>query len=371
VLVERYLTLQVKKDLRRKMVFVGGPRQVGKTTLARSLLKSDAGYLSWDVPEHRERILKQELPTTRTWIFDEIHKYRLWRNYLKGLYDRPGLKKHILVTGGARLDFYRYGGDSLQGRYHYLRLHPFSVAELDLRTKKELRKLLELGGFPEPFLSGSQTEARRWSREYRTRLIREEVAFLERIQDLGRLELLMLRLPDLVGSPLSINALRQDLEVSHKTLSKWLDVFERLYAIFRVAPFGAPRLRAVKKERKHYHADWTVVTDMGTRFENLVAAHLLKNVHFQQDANGRDMELRYFRDVDGREVDFVLTEGRKPTLFLECKWGDADVAKALIYLKERFPAAEAIQIHATGKKNYETARGIRVLPAVDFLRTLV
>lgn len=370
MLVERYLTPQVKKDLRRKMVFVGGPRQVGKTTLARSLLKSDAGYLNWDVPEHRERILKQEFPTTRTWVFDEIHKYRLWRNYLKGLYDRPELRKRILVTGSARLDYYRYGGDSLQGRYHYLRLHPFSVAELDLRTQKELRKLLELGGFPEPFLSGSKTEARRWSREYRNRLIREDVVSLERIQDLGRLELLMLRLPDLVGSPLSINALRQDLEVSHKTLSKWLDVFERLYAIFRVAPFGAPRLRAVKKERKHYHADWTVVTDKGTRFENLVAAHLLKEVHFQQDANGRDMDLQYFRDVDGREVDFVLMEGRKPILFLECKWADADIAKGLTYLKERFPATEAVQIHATGRKNYETARGVRVLPAIDFLRTL-
>ncbi len=353
------------------MVFVGGPRQVGKTTLARSLLKKDAGYLNWDVPEHRERILRHELPSTRTWVFDEIHKYRPWRNYLKGLYDRPGPRKRILVTGSARLDFYHHGGDSLQGRYHYLRLHPLSVAELGLKKPTELKKLLERGGFPEPYLGRSKTEAKRWSRDYRTRLIREDVTSLERVQDLGRLELLMLRLPELVGSPLSINALRQDLDVSHKTLSKWLDIFERLYAIFRLPPFGASTLRAVKKEQKHYHTDWTLVLDPALRFENLVASHLLKWVHFQQDAFGRDVALRYFRDVDGREVDFVVVEGKEPIFLVECKWADADVAKGLNYLKDRFPDCAAIQIHATGSKDYETARGVRVQPAVDFLGTFV
>ncbi len=369
--LERYLGPRVARDLRRKMVFVGGPRQVGKTTLALTVVKDDDGYLSWDVPEHRERILKGELPRAKTWVFDEIHKYRLWRGYLKGLYDRPGRTTRILVTGSARLDLYRFGGDSLQGRYHYLRLHPFSFAELRLHTSKDLGDLLELGGFPEPFLSASKTEAQRWSREYRTRLIREDVVSLERVQDLGRLELLMLRLPELVGSPLSVNGLREDLQVSHKTLSRWLDIYEHLYAIFRLSPFGAPKLRAVKKERKHYHADWTVIEDPAARFENLVAAHLLKWVHFQQDTEGRDLELLYFRDVDGREVDFVVTERRRPIRFVECKWADADLTRGLTYLKERFPGAEALQIHATGKKDYQTERGIRVLPAVDFLRTLV
>jgi hypothetical protein len=369
--IERYLERQIRGDLRRKMVFVGGPRQVGKTTLAKRVVPDDAAYLSWDVSEHRERILRRELPPTNTRVFDEIHKYRPWRNYLKGLYDRPGPRKRILVTGSARLDLYRRGGDSLQGRYHYLRLHPLSVAELGIDGRKDLQALLELGGFPEPFLSGSTTEARRWSREYRTRLIREDVTTLERVQDLGTMELLMLRLPDLVGSPLSINGLREDLQVSHKTLSRWLDIFERLYAIFRLPPFGAPRLRAVKKERKHYHLDWTLVQDASARFENLVAAHLLKWTHFIQDAEGRDLELKYFRDVDGREVDFVVTERSKPFLLVECKWSDADVGKGLRYLKRRFPGADAVQIAATGKKDYETDSGIRVRPALGFLRGLV
>src|SRR5262245_12700779 len=160
-LMERYLARQIVSDLTRKMVFVGGPRQVGKTTLALEILANRPGYLSWDIPEHREQILKRQLPVSPLLIFDELHKYRTWRAYLKGLYDQPGRRTQILVTGSARLDYYRYGGDSLQGRYHYLRLHPLSLAELGAKNQATLTRLLELGGFPEPFLGGSKTEAQR------------------------------------------------------------------------------------------------------------------------------------------------------------------------------------------------------------------
>jgi predicted AAA+ superfamily ATPase len=252
-----------------------------------------------------------------------------------------------------------------------LRLHPFSAKELAIRTSAGFADLLKLGGFPEPFLSGSEVEARRWSREYRNRLVREEVAGLERIQDLGNLELLVLRLPELVGSPLSINALREDLQLSHKTVDGWLNVLERLYAIFRLSPFGAPRIRAVKKEQKHYHFDWSLVPSDAARFENLIASHLLKWVHFEQDARGLDLELRYFRDTDGREVDFVITDRRRPRLLVECKWGDAVVDRSVRYLKTRFPEAEAWQVSATGKKDYLTPEGIRVSPALALLNRLV
>ena len=308
----RYLARQVKEDLARKMVFVGGPRQVGKTTLAKSLLAGNAGYLNWDAPEHREKILGNELPETALLAFDEIHKYRQWRNFLKGLYDTRGREVKILVTGSARLDLYRYGGDSLQGRYHYLRLHPLSAAELKISSQKDFNELFRLGGFPEPFFSSSEIQAKRWSREYRTRLIREDVLSVERISDVGQLELLVMRLPDLVGSPLSLNALREDLQIAHKTVARWLDSLERMYALFRLPPFGAPKIRAVKKERKHYHFDWTLVKDPAARFENMVAAHLLKWVHFEEDTKGRGLELRYFRDVDGREVDFVACISGRP-----------------------------------------------------------
>ena len=352
------------------MVFIGGPRQVGKTSLARALLGGTAAELNFDVAPHRAAILKGELPPSDTWFFDEIHKFKGWRNFLKGLHDQFGARKRILVTGSAHLDLYRYGGDSLQGRYFHFRLHPLSVAELGGHADA-LGDLLAYGGFPEPFLRGSDRFSRRWSLTYRERLIREEVTSLESISDLGKLELLALSLSSRVGSPLSINSLREDLQVAHSTVARWIDILERLYGVFRIAPFGAPRLRAVKKEQKLYYYDWTAVPDAGARFENLVAAHLLKWVEYQIDVEGRPMELRYYRDQDGREVDFVIIEGGKPVSFIECKLGDAAVSGALKYLLARVPGTAAWQISANGVKDYVTADDIRVAPAARCLAELV
>jgi uncharacterized protein len=368
---DRYLQAQVMQDLQRKMVFIGGPRQVGKTSLARRLLPSPLSEMNYDVAPQRAAILRHELPPGDFWFFDEIHKYRNWRNYLKGLFDQHGKAQRILVTCSARLDLYRFGGDSLQGRHFYMRLHPFSVAELGGHADA-LPALLALGGFPEPLSSGNQSFARRWAQSCRERLIREEVTSLENVSDLGKLELLALTLPERVGSPLSLNALREDLQVSQPTVARWVDVLERVYGIFRLPPFGAPRLRAVKKERKHYHCDWSVVADPGARFENLVACHLLKWVEYQIDTQGRTLELRYFRDIDGREVDFVIVEsGRSPLAFVECELSDSVPSKGLKYLKARFPAAAAWQVSAQGVRDYQSAEGIRVAPAHKLLRDLV
>ncbi len=369
--MKRYLQGQIQSDIKEKMVFLGGPRQVGKTTLARAVLPSALGYLNWDIPAHRERILRRTLPDTDSWVFDELHKYRRWRNFLKGLYDEFGEERRMLVTGSARLDLYRFGGDSLQGRYHYLRLHPLSLAELGSHSADDVETLLALGGFPEPFLGGSAARARRWSVEYRSRLIREEVTSLETVRDIGTMEQLMLALPERVGSPLSRNSLREDLDINHQTVTRWLDIFERLYAIFRLAPFGAPRIRAVKKEQKHYHFDWSIVPDEGARFENMVASHLLKWVHYQFDSEGRELELRYFRDVDGREVDFVVVERRRPIMLVETKLTSGPVSAALRYIKERFPDADAYQVHLRGGSDRVTAEKIRLWTAARFLRSLV
>lgn len=369
---KRYITDQVTKDLNNKMVFIGGPRQVGKTTLAKHFLpQSQLGYMNWDIPSQREMILHHQLPDSDLWVFDEIHKYSKWRNFLKGIYDEYGNTRKILVTGSAMLDYYRQGGDSLQGRYHYLRLNPLSIAELKISSEDMAMKLLQRGGFPEQYLIGDATDAKRWSREYRQRLIQEDLLSLEHIKNLGTLELLMTRLPDLVGSPLSINALREDLQVSHKTLSNWLDIFTRLYAIFRIPPFGTPQLRAVKKEQKHYHYDWTLIDDLSIRFENMVATHLLKWVQFEEDSKARPLELRYFRDVDGREVDFVITEKQIPIMAIECKWNDADISNGLKYFKKHFPDCPAWQISMIGKKNYVSKQNIRVCNALNLLREFI
>ena len=382
----RYLRPVLERDLAQKMVILGGPRQVGKTSLGRSLIPNPQAEMNYDVAAQRQAILRHELPASSMWFFDEIHKYKGWRNFLKGLVDEQAQKaanplhageprQRILVTGSARLDLYRFGGDSLQGRYFYLRLHPLSVAELGGHADA-LPQLLALGGFPEPFFKGSAGFAQRWRLAYRERLVREEVTSLETVSDLGKLELLHMALTERVGSPLSLNALREDLQVQHSTVARWVDILERLYGIFRLAPFtgglrNATRLRAVKKEQKHYHCDWSVVPDPAARFENLVASHLAKWVEYQVDTRGEALELRYFRDVDGREVDFVVLHNQEPIALVECKQSDADVSGSLRYLKLRYPDTQAWQVSATGTKDYLSRDGIRVANAHVLLRGLV
>lgn len=391
--MDRYLLEIARKDLESKMLFIAGPRQVGKTTLALGLLEKQnqesrredsplfvlsptsqfqkQGYLSWDIPEHRECILSRELPNVLMWAFDELHKFRGWRDFLKGLFDLHRSQKKILVTGSAMLDVYRFGGDSLQGRYHFLRLYPLSVAELKISTESDMEHLLMLNGFPEPFFKGEESFAKRWSLEYRSRLIQEEVSSIEQLKDLSRMELLLHRLPSLVGSSLSINSLREDLQISHDTVSRWIEVFERFYALFRVPPFGSSKIRAIKKTNKHYHFDWSLVKSRGARIENFFAVHLLKWLHFERDSKGRDLELRYFRDVDGREVDFVVLEDNEPLEFIEVKAFEEDINPALKLLKARFPEVNSFQLHFSGERDYVSKEGITVMPMIKFLQGLV
>lgn len=377
----RYLRRTIEKgvmdDVKRKMVFIGGPRQSGKTTLAKHLC-AEAGfdvqkrYLNWDATDDRENILIESFPAgPGILILDEIHKYSRWRQVVKGLFDKRGDELQILVTGSARLDYYRRGGDSLQGRYHFYRLFPLTYAELGAQSISTVNDLLIYGGFPEPFLLQSEKQTKRWSREYRSRTVRGDLTDLENVQDVGIIEKMVLRLPDLVGSPLSINALREDLQVSHQSVSRWITMLENLYMIFRIYPFGAPKIRAVKKEAKHYHLDWMLVKDMGLRFENLIACHLLKWCFFLEDTEGRDIELRYFRDVDRREVDFVIVEDGKPVHFVECKTSGKSLSPSLRYLKVRFPSVTATQVSLEKDIDVVTKEGIRICPANNFLSAFI
>lgn len=375
--LRRYIEEAVTHDLKRKMVFVGGPRQSGKTTMAKRLCK-EAGfdakkrYLNWDAAEDRENIITERFPAGPGYlILDEIHKYSRWRQVVKGLYDKRGHELQILVTGSARLDYYRRGGDALLGRYHFHRLFPLTYAELAAPSSSTVMDLLAYGGFPEPFLLQSQRETKRWSREYRSRVVRGELTDLENVQDVGIIEKMVLRMPDLVGSPLSINALREDLQVSHQSVARWITMLENLYMVFRIYPFGAPKIRAVKKEAKHYHLDWTVVKNTGYRFENLVACHLLKWCFFMEDTEGREVELRYFRDVDRREVDFVVLEDGEPIHFVECRKSEKDLSRSLRYLKVRFPSVQATQVLLEKDVDLVTKEGIRICSAHLFLDQLV
>jgi len=374
--MERAIKTWVERDLAEKMVFVGGPRQVGKTTLAVSFLprgsESDPCYLNWDHAGTRKLLLGGGLPGGgEAVVFDEIHKYKGWRNLVKGFYDTNKSSRKFLVTGSARLDHYRKGGDSLQGRYHYHRLHPFSFLELGNGAGKDgLEQLLRFGGFPEPFLKAGERHWKRWQREHLSRVVREDLLSLEQVREVGQVELLAQMLPDRVGSPLSVNNLRGDLEVSFETAERWIRILENLYFCFRISPFGLPKLRAMKKERKLYLWDWSVCGDEAARFENLVAANLLKFCHHLEDTAGEQMELRFIRDSVGREVDFVVLKNRKPMFGVECKLGERGLSSQIAYFAERTAIPKFYQVHLGTADGEFAAHRARVLPFSRFVEVL-
>jgi len=368
---DRYLKKNAAADLASKMVFIAGPRQVGKTTFALSFLGEAGGqspaYLNWDDVRIRPSLMRGELPPNEPLIvLDEIHKFARWRSLVKGFYDTRRSDQAFIITGSARLDFYSRGGDSLQGRYHGYRLHPFSLPELGGSSAGDLDHLLRFGGFPEPCLKADETLWCRWERERVHRVIFEDIRDLERVRELTLLEMLAEELPRRVGSPLSVKGLSLDLGVSHETADRWISVFERMYLCFRVAPFGGPRVRAVKKEKKLYLWDWSSVVDPGHRFENLVACQLLKYCHFLEDTQGFRMELRFLRDVDKREVDFIVLRDERPEFAVECKTGERAVNPALFYFRDRTSIPRFFQVH-TGKRDYVNS-GVRVLPFPVFCR---
>ncbi len=364
----RYLKKQICKDILEKMVFIGGPRQVGKTTLARQIIRKKASYFNWDNVEHRHSIIKNHLPThLAELVFDEIHKFVNWRSFIKGFYDTYGDEVKIIVTGSARLDHFKKGGDSLFGRYHYLRLHPFSLRELNTKPKaSDVDILLNLGGFPEPVLKGSKRSYRRWSLERLNRVVYTDINDLENIREISSIEILLNALTDRVASILSIENLRQDLQVSHNTVVRWLNILQTLYVCYRIPPFAGSKIRAVKKEQKLYLWDWGQVNGMGARFENMVASQLLKYCHFMEDTEGYRMDLRYIRDRDGREVDFVVIKEKKPLFAVECKLSDQPLSKAIKYFKERTNIPEFYQVHLENKDIGSAGIGGRSLPFWKF-----
>ena len=372
-MTDRYIAEPVTSDLADRMVFVGGPRQVGKTIFALSLLprgsdESSLAYLNWDYLADREAILAARLPPRqRLIIFDELHKYAGWRGLIKGLYDKHRSSLSFLVTGSARLDYYRKGGDSLQGRYHYYRLHPFSLAECGRRPDAQsIAHLLRFGGFPEPFLRGEERFHRRWLREHSERVVHEDLRDLEQVREVTRLDLLLAHLPSCVGAPLSVNRLRKLLQASHESVERWIAAFERLYLCYRLAPFGSARIRAVRKERKLYFWDWSRVNDPGPRFENLVAGHLLKYCHLVEDTEGHAMELRFVRDTDGREIDFVVLRDGHPEFAVECKSGDRNASPACRYFRERTGIPRFYQVHLGTADFGDADTDTRVLPFWTF-----
>ena len=372
--MDRYIKKAVTADLESRMVFIGGPRQVGKTTFALTFLpehnERHPAYLNWDDVSDRSALLKGAFPSNeKIIILDEIHKFARWRNLVKGYYDKNKENISFIITGSARLDYYSKGGDSLQGRYHFYRLHPFSLRELNFPPEKtELDLLLKFGGFPEPLFKAEEKFWRRWQKDRLQRVIYDDIRDLETVKEISLLELLAGELPNRVGSPLSVKNLKELLQVAHETVERWLKIFERMYYCFRISPFGPPQVRAVKKEQKLYLWDWSLVDDPGSRFENFMASQLLKYCQFKEDTEGFRMELRFLRDTDKREIDFVVIKEDKPLFAVECKTGEKDVSPSIYYFMVRTKIPKFYQVHK-GNKDYEK-NGVRVLPAQSFCKEL-
>jgi hypothetical protein len=387
----RYLEDPIREDLTNKMVFIGGPRQVGKTTLARRIADkwSNTAYFNWDKRAHRQAILREQWPPeTQVIVFDEIHKYTRWKTFIKGLWDTRRYGERIMVTGSSRLDIYRRGGDSLMGRYHYFRLHPFSLRELEQTSMPELAgdsptplqfgpsgdlaPFMRFGGFPEPLISQSERIWRRWQRERFERIFREDIRETEMVRSLSQVELLAGLLPRRVGSPLSINSLVEDVEASPKTIQAWLDLLARNYYLFKVPPYHRRMERALKKEAKYYLWDWSEVKENGPRFENMIGSHLLKWCHTFEDREGFRVELYYLRDLEKREVDFLILWEDQPWLLVECKIKNDRNFTALNYYKQKLKIQQCFLVTLEEREDYEDRRtGVRVIPAARFLMALV
>jgi hypothetical protein len=371
--VERIQKDLILKDLKKKMAFLTGPRQVGKTWLAQKIagLFPKSIYLNYDSLEDRKIIQTESwLEDTSLLILDEIHKMQGWKNYLKGVYDTKPDPMMILVTGSARLEAFRQGGDSLAGRYFNHRLLPFSPSELgESPLGSDLERFMNRGGFPEPFLAESDTEADRWRMQYVDGLIRTDILDFEKIQDFKAIQMVLELLRSRVGSPLSYKSIAEDVGISPNTAKKYIQIFESLYIIFRVSPFSHNIARSILKEPKIYFFDTGMVKgDEGVRFENLVAVCLLKHVFALTDYSGKPYSLDYLRTKEGMEVDFCLTNGDIPERMVEVKRSDSVPSRSLLNFKNRYniPGVQVV-LHL---KHEKTQKGIEVRRGLDYLKSL-
>jgi predicted AAA+ superfamily ATPase len=395
----RALDAVIRTDLARKMVLLTGPRQVGKTTLARQLMggQAQAAYLNWDVASDRAVLQRQSWPmTSRLLVFDEIHKMPGWKAWLKGVVDGRPEGQMLLVTGSARMDTFRQGGESLAGRYLSWRLHPISVREWceqphaqprqpgqalqrlqpdqalqRLQPDQALQRLMSRGGFPEPFLADDDAQADRWRHQYITDLVREDVLEFSRVQEIGTMRLFLDLLRERVGSPLSLASIARDLAVSPTTLKRYLDILQALFIVFTVPPWHRNVARAIQQMPKLYFYDTGLVRgDEGLRYENAVAAMLLKHAQFLADGSGHDVGLHHLRTKDGAEVDFALSRDGVLTDLIECKLADARPHRALQRFAQEFPQARAVQLVRDLRQEEDRPGPVQVRRAAAWLAAL-
>ncbi|MBF0119285.1 MAG: ATP-binding protein [Desulfobacterales bacterium] len=364
----------ILKDIEKKLVFIVGPRQVGKTWLAKDIGKdfNHVIYLNYDNIEDRKIIKNASWLTSKgLLILDEIHKMPDFKNYLKGIYDTKDSNLKMIVTGSARLDFIRQSGDSMAGRFYTHRLLPLSPAEvIGTEFDNNIERFMERGGFPEPFLASDIIDSKRWRMQYIDGLIRNDILDLGKINDFKAIQTVLELLRERVGSPLSYSSIAQDVAISPNTVKKYIQIFEALYIIFKITPYSKNIARSLLKEPKVYFYDIGMVkSDQGVIFENMVALSLLNYVYTKIDQEGKNYALHYFRTKEGKEIDFCIVEDNKPQCIIETKLSDSNPSQMLTYFNERYQI-KALQIvkelrHEKNERNIEVRRGI------DYLKQLI
>ncbi len=375
VIMKRYIYHQVLNDLKKKMVFVTGPRQIGKTFLAKQLMKEfrNPQYLNYDNSIDRKIIKDMSWRVDADFlIFDEIHKMKGWKTFLKGIYDGRPENQAILVTGSARMDTFRQSGESLAGRYFHLKLNPLSVKELeDLYPRYEaVEKLNRLGGFPEPFLSNSEEEAARWRNQYYTDLIREDILEFGKLSEITNMKMLLELLRYRVGSPLSYSSLAGDLQISPNTVKRYIQILESLHIIFLLTPYHKQLARSILREPKLYFYDTGLIEENeGVRMENTVAVCLLKHIEYLRDAKGQDIGLHYLKTKEGKEVDFALVANGNLKQLIEIKLSENNFSKSLLFFCERFPGVDGFQV-VHNLRQPQHVKGISLVQAGEWLSRL-
>lgn len=371
--VKRYLEKYIIEDLAEKIVLLTGPRQSGKTTLSK-MVTDNYDYLNFDNPDHRLGLIE------RTWdrsqkliIFDELHKLKNWKSWLKGIYDTEKIPPAILVTGSAKLDTFKKVGDSLAGRFFQFRLHPLDLKEIknnlgDVNLQNALEQLLETGGFPEPFLKGNVRYYNRWKKTHLDIIIKQDLVDLENVQQISILETLIQLLRTRVGSPISYNSLARDLQVSDKTIKRWLTLLENMYVVFKVTPFHRNISRSILKAPKFYFYDvGQVAGDPGTKLENLTACALLKEMQYREDCYGETFHLHFLKTKEGKEIDFLVIKDDDPRLMVEVKWADERLTPNFALFAKYFPGIEKIQLVKDLPKEKTYPDGTEIRNACNWL----
>lgn len=369
--MERSLKKAILNDLFKKIIIITGPRQAGKTTLSKNLIK-DFEYLNYDNIHDRKKIHKSDLNFDSThYIFDEIHKMKNWKRWLKGHYDNRSVKNLMLVTGSAKIDTYKKMGDSLAGRFYQFRLFPLDIKEIIEKTKMKseiaIDKLLELSGFPEPFLSDNKSEYKKWQKSHLDVILKQDLLEIESVHHIKSVELLIELMTERVGSMISYNSLREDLATDDKTVKRWFHLLEDMYVLFKIQPYFSRSNVAIKKSPKYYFFDLPRVVDPGARFENLVALSLFKEITYRNDTLGENYSLHYMRNKGQKEVDFVICKDKKPILMLEAKLSDNNLDHAFAIFQKQTGDIPKFILVKNLKKKTTLKDGTKVVFAHEWL----